>query len=187
MTQANQAATHERVATALAGIEGFDAAHLGPDQDGTLRVTATPASLHAICAALRDGAGFSANTFVTAVDHGVGRAQRFELFYQFLNVDAADRVRVRVMTEGEYPSVPTISDLWPGTSFSERECFDMFGIRFDGHPDLRRLLMPQGYDHHPLRKEFPHVGIEPDRLYREWDEQRRAEYALSEAARLEDK
>jgi NADH-quinone oxidoreductase subunit C/D len=54
----------------------------------------------------------------------------------------------------------------------ERECWDMFGIRFDGHENLRRLLMPEAYGHHPLRKEFPHQGIEPDRLYREWERER---------------
>jgi len=66
-------------------------------------------------------------------------------------------------------SVPSIIDLYPGAAYAERECYDMFGIVFDGHADLKRLLMPDGYDHFPLRKDFPHQGIEPDRLYREWD------------------
>ena len=70
--------------------------------------------------------------------------------------------------------VPTCTDLWPGAGYAERECYDMFGIEFDGNPDLRRLLMPEGYEHHPLRKDFPHQGIEPDRLYRAWDRERRA-------------
>jgi NADH:ubiquinone oxidoreductase subunit C len=64
----------------------------------------------------------------------------------------------------------------------ERECWDMFGIQFDGHENLRRLLMPEAYGHHPLRKEFPHQGIEPDRLYREWNRERiqRAEAKTSQ-------
>jgi NADH-quinone oxidoreductase subunit C len=69
--------------------------------------------------------------------------------------------------------VPSCCDLWRGASFSEREVWDMFGVRFEGHPDLRRLLMPEGYPHHPLRKDFPHQGIEPDKLYRDWDRERR--------------
>jgi NADH:ubiquinone oxidoreductase subunit C len=69
----------------------------------------------------------------------------------------------------DLPSVPTIVDLFPGAAYFERECYDMFGIWFDGHPSLRRLMMPEGYGHYPLRKDFPHQGIEPDRLYREWD------------------
>jgi NADH:ubiquinone oxidoreductase subunit C len=57
----------------------------------------------------------------------------------------------------------------------------MFGIRFDGHANLRRLLMPDEYGHHPLRKDFPHQGIEPDRLYREWDRERRKDWQPEEA------
>ena len=182
MSTPNEAATLERVAAAVPGLpEGAT----GTDHDGMVTVTATPDTLHDVCRALRDQAGFETNTLVTARDHGAGRPQRYELFYQFLSYAHGDRVRVRVLTEGEDPSVPTITDLWPGTSFSERECYDMFGVRFDGHPDLRRLLMPEGYDHFPLRKDFPHVGIQPDKLYREWDAERRAEYEAAEKARTE--
>ena len=73
--------------------------------------------------------------------------------------------------------MPTCTDLFPGAAFMERECYDMFGVRFEGHAHLRRLLMPEAYGHHPLRKDFPHQGIEPDRLYREWDRERRAEWS----------
>jgi NADH-quinone oxidoreductase subunit C len=175
--------TQARVEAALAGI--VDTAAIGPDHDGMVRVTATPGELHAVCTALKDTAGFDANTLVTARDHGVGKEERFELFYQFLSFANADRVRVRVMTRGDDPAVDTITDLWPGTAFSERECWDLLGVRFNGHERLRRLLMPEGFDHHPLRKDFPHVGIEPDRLYRQWDEERRAEFAAAEAERTQ--
>jgi NADH-quinone oxidoreductase subunit C len=121
---------------------------------------------------LRQRAGFEANTLVTGVDLYPSEP-RFEVVYQFLSFAHNDRVRVRVLVTEEDAHVPTCTDLWPGASFSERECWDMFGIRFDGHPDLRRLLMPEAYGHHPLRKDFPHQGIEPDRLYREWDRERR--------------
>jgi NADH:ubiquinone oxidoreductase subunit C len=69
--------------------------------------------------------------------------------------------------------LPSCIDLWPGAAYMERECFDLFGIVFEGHPGLKRLMMPDEYGYHPLRKDFPHQGIEPDRLYREWDRQRR--------------
>ena len=177
----NELNTASRVEAALQGL--LDADALVAARDGILTVRVKPEHLHAACAALRDQAGFETNTLVTARDHGVDKAARFELFYQFLSYAHGDRVRVSVMTTGDDPEVDTITDLWPGTKFSERECWDMFGVRFRGHDNLRRLLMPEGFDHHPLRKDFPHIGIEPDRLYRLWDEKRRAEYAADEKTR----
>jgi NADH-quinone oxidoreductase subunit C len=129
--------------------------------------------LHETLRRLRDQAGFTQCTFVTAIDHHP-REPRFQLNHQLLSVEHGDRVRVRAWLSGDFPSAPTCSDLWPGANWMEREVFDLFGIRFEGHRDLRRLMMPEGYEHHPLRKEFPHHGIEPDKLYRRWDRERRA-------------
>ncbi|MFT5049745.1 MAG: NADH-quinone oxidoreductase subunit C [Chlamydiales bacterium] len=138
--------------------------------DDSLCIEIEAGRLHEVMTALRDACGFEMSTFVTAIDRQ-GAAARFELNYGLLSVTHNDRLRVRTrVADGE--SVASVTDLWPGANFSERECFDMFGIGFDGHPDLRRLLMPEGYDHHPLRKDFPHQGIEPDRLYREWERSR---------------
>ena len=130
------------------------------------------AQLHDLLARLRDRGGFAQCTFVTAIDFHP-REPRFQVTHQLLSLEHNDRVRIHTFVRGDDAHVPTCTDLWPGANFSERECFDMFGIVFDGHPDLRRLLMPQGYEHHPLRKDFPHAGIEPDKLYRQWDAQRR--------------
>ena len=102
------------------------------------------------------------------------------MVYQFLSFEHADRVRVRAMTDGDEPEVDTITDLWKGTQFCERECWDLLGVRFRGHENLRRILMPEGFTHHPLRKDFPHIGIEPDRLYQKWDDERREAFAASE-------
>jgi NADH-quinone oxidoreductase subunit C len=157
----------ERVQAALASIPHA----LPPTRDGMVCIEVDAARVHDVCALLRDACGFETNTFVTAIDH-FPREPRFEVLWQFLSLARGDRVRVRARVNGSSPRVPTIIDLWPGAAFSERECYDMFGIQFDGHPDLKRLLMPDGYDHFPLRKDFPHQGIEPDRLYREWDERR---------------
>ncbi len=160
--------TAERVQAALTGVEHATV----PAKDGMLTLRVERGELIALLTALRDRAGFVTNTYVTAVDH-FPREPRYEISYQFLSIEHGDRVRVKTFAGSDDPSVPTCTPLWPGASFSERECFDMFGVIFSGHPDLRRLLMPDGYDHHPLRKDFPHQGIEPDRLYREWDRQRR--------------
>ena len=138
--------------------------------DGSPCLEVSLRDLTEVLGTLRRSCAFEMSTFVTAIDRSP-QEPRFEVNYGLLSVTHGDRMRVRTrVAEGE--SVPTVTGLWPGASFSERECFDMFGIQFDGHPDLRRLLMPDGYDHYPLRKDFPHQGIEPDRLYREWDRSR---------------
>lgn len=160
--------TRTRVSEAFGGIphrhrESGDGI-VGFDVDRT-HVRAALERLHA-------RAGFETNTLVTAVDH-LGEEPRFEVVWQFLSLEHSDRVRLATRVEERDPRVPSAADLWPGMSFSERECFDMFGLRFDGHPDLRRLLMPEEYEHHPLRKDFPHEGIEPRKLYDAWDRERR--------------
>ncbi|MCE9595964.1 MAG: NADH-quinone oxidoreductase subunit C [Planctomycetes bacterium] len=166
--------TRERVAAALEGLT-FE---LVDTRDGMLTLRVPSATVRTVLERLHGRAGFEQNTLVTAVDR-FPEEPRFDVIWQFLSYDHNDRVRVETRISGANPSVPTCTDLWSGASFSERECFDMFGIRFDGHPDLRRLLMPQGYTHFPLRKDFPHGGIEPDRLYREWDAKRRAEWGAN--------
>jgi NADH-quinone oxidoreductase subunit C len=124
---------------------------------------------------LKSRAGFEQMTFVTGVDH-MPAEPRFEVVHQLWSLANRDRVRVKTRVRADDAWVPTCVHMWPGASFMERECFDMFGIRFEGHPDLRRLLMPEEYEHHPLRKDFPHHGIEPDKLYRAWERERREEF-----------
>lgn len=167
MTVANS-----RIEAALVGLAYTGTC--GPD--GIECIAVEREVLHECLQRLRDRAGFAAVTFITAIDH-FPKEPRFELAHQLSAIENADRVRVITCVNGDDAHVPTCTDLWPGASFSERECFDMFGVQFDGHPDLRRLLMPQGYDHHPLRKDFPHAGIQPDRLFREWDRERRKDWS----------
>lgn len=160
--------TIERIAGALGGVTH----EVETPADGMPCLRVAHDQLRSVFEALKGSCGFEMSTLVTAVDHSPN-APRFELVWQFLSIQHNDRVRVRCISDDEFPSVPTIIDLWPGAAFFERECYDMFGVRFDGHDGLKRLLMPQAYEHHPLRKEFPHRGIEPDKLYREWDRKRR--------------
>lgn len=89
---------------------------------------------------------------------------RFNVVYHLAshkNVDDPDlrRLRVTVPVGGDNPSIATVSDIWVSATWAEREVWDMFGIRFDGHPDLRRILMPNGFESHPLRKEYPRRGL----------------------------
>jgi NADH-quinone oxidoreductase subunit C len=80
--------------------------------------------------------------------------ERFEVVLNLLSIEKAERLRVRVQVPESDPSLATAFDVWPGTEAMEREAFDMFGIRFDGHPDLTRILMPEDWDGHPLRKDY---------------------------------
>ncbi len=166
------ASTQARVTQALEGLT----TKLDRGAEGMLLVDLAREAVLEALTRLKQRAGFGQCTLVTAVDHYPDEP-RFEVVWQLLSHTDKDRVRVRTRVPLADAVVPSASALWPGAGWSERECFDMFGIRFEGHPDLRRLLMPEGYDHHPLRKEFPHRGIEPDRLYREWDRERRAQDA----------
>jgi NADH-quinone oxidoreductase subunit C len=156
------------VQSALEGLE----ASISTARDGMVTVSVAPARVHDAVRRLKERAGFETNTLVTAVDHFPAEP-RYELAWQFLSVSHNDRVRLHARVGGADPRIASIIDLFPGAAYSERECFDMFGIVFEGHAGLKRLLMPEEYDHFPLRKDFPHHGIEPDRLYREWDRKRR--------------
>jgi NADH-quinone oxidoreductase subunit C len=84
---------------------------------------------------------------------------RFELNYHLLSIDRGLRVRLRVRLAGLEPSVPTLTPVWPTANWHERENFDLFGIRFHGHPDLRRILMPDDWEGYPLRKDYPVEGF----------------------------
>ena len=174
--QGERTATLGRVAPALEGV----AHRVLEPRDGMAALELALGDLGPALRALKERAGFDMPTFVTAVDRSP-RAPRFELVHQLASLAHGDRVRVHSkVAEGE--SAPSCVALWPGAAYMERECFDMFGIRFDGHAGLKRLLMPDEFEHFPLRKDFPHQGIEPDRLYREWDRKRRESWH-PEAAR----
>ena len=107
------------------------------------------------CMALRDTPSlrFNAIIEVTAADY-FPREPRFEIVYHLLSVPKRQRLRLKVRAMAE-TRVPTIQGVWKGAGWPEREVWDMFGIIFDGHPDLRRLLMPEDWDGHPGRKDYP--------------------------------
>ena len=102
-------------------------------------------------------AGFEDLADITAVDWYPAEP-RFEMVYSLLSYQLKERLRVKVRLSGNDPSVESITSLWAGASSFEREVFDMFGIRFQGHPDLRRILLPDDWKGHPLRKDYPVEG-----------------------------
>jgi NADH-quinone oxidoreductase subunit C len=121
-----------------------------------------PASeLLAVLRYLRDEFAFDLLADVTAIDWAEGAAPRFTVVYHLLSTTRHAYLRVATnCASASAPAVPSAVSLWPGANWHEREAYDMFGIKFEGHPDLRRILMWDGYPHFPLRKEFPLSGIE---------------------------
>ncbi len=83
---------------------------------------------------------------------------RFELDYQLVSLERRDRVRLRTSVNAQQPIIESLVPVWPGANWMEREIFDLFGIRFEGHPDLRRILLPDGFEGAPLRRDFPTEG-----------------------------
>jgi len=83
---------------------------------------------------------------------------RFEVIYHLLSIPNKERVRLKVRLESASPAVESLTSVWPGANYFEREVFDLFGVRFTGHPYLRRILMPEDWEGHPLRKDYPVEG-----------------------------
>jgi NADH-quinone oxidoreductase subunit C len=117
------------------------------------------------CFALRDAPSlrFDVLIEVTAADY-FPREPRFEVVYHLLSIPNRTRLRVKVRARSE-DSVPTVQSVWKGAGWPEREVWDMFGIVFDGHPDLRRLLMPEDWEGHPARKDYPVQIRKPTQTY----------------------
>ncbi len=125
---------------------------------GELIVVATPSGLRTLVGHLRDNTACAFTTLIdiTAVDWP-GREQRFDVVYHFLSMPQNQRVRVKVAL-AEDQMIASITDLHPSANWFEREVFDMYGVMFSGHPDLRRILTDYGFRGHPLRKDFPTTG-----------------------------
>lgn len=85
--------------------------------------------------------------------------KRFGVVYNLYSLKSKHRIRLKTFTEEDDPNVPTVTGVWGTANWHERETFDMFGIVFEGHPDLRRIYMPEEFEHYPLRKDFPLMGI----------------------------
>jgi NADH-quinone oxidoreductase subunit C len=98
---------------------------------------------------------------ITSVDH-FGSEPRFEVVYELYSMTMSVHLRLKLRVSEDDPMVDTVSDIWPTADWHEREIYDMMGLKFNGHPDLRRILMWDGYPYFPLRKEFPLEGKPSD-------------------------
>ena len=127
--------------------------------ESTLRIQAS--SLREICLHARDKLGFNYLIDVSSVDH-FGNEPRYEVVYELYSMKDCVHLRLKIVVSEDDCTVPTVSDIWPTADWHEREVYDMMGIRFADHPDLRRILMWDGYPYHPLRKDFPLQGKQSD-------------------------
>jgi len=127
---------------------------------GDARVVAPRGSVFAVLRTLKEELGFDLLVDVTCVDylHYRGAKDRFGLVYLLANTQTAERITVRCFVNDPEPTVPSVVGLWQGANWLEREVWDLFGIRFSGHPDLRRIVLPEEFSAHPLRKDYPLKG-----------------------------
>jgi NADH-quinone oxidoreductase subunit C len=116
-------------------------------------------SLHQACTLLREDpiCPFNFLSDITCVDWYPDEP-RFHVVYHLLSIPKKERVRLKVRLNSASPAVESLTSLWPGANFFEREVFDLFGVRFTGHPNLRRILMPEDWEGYPLRKDYPVEG-----------------------------
>jgi NADH-quinone oxidoreductase subunit C len=125
---------------------------------GDVSLLIQPENIVSACRQVQ-GFGFELLSAMTAVDYWPQETPRFHVIYQFTSVAGNMVLTLRVPVPGINPSLPTISHLYRNANWRERELWDMFGIKFQGHPDLRRILMPADWEGHPLRKDYP-LGYE---------------------------
>lgn len=125
--------------------------------DSTVRneavIIVEPSKWQALAKWLATDGGFKFLSDLCAVDWPA-REPRFEVVYNLTDMEQLRRLRVRVPVAGTTPSIGSVTSIWPTAEWHEREAYDMFGITFEGHPDLRRILMPDEWEGHPLRKDY---------------------------------
>jgi NADH-quinone oxidoreductase subunit C len=156
----NKGAVYEGLAQNVA-IQTLRAAHTDAVTNakfdrGELTLVITAEAIRDICRILQR-AGYNFFEDVTCVDWYPAEP-RFQVTYHILSHKLKERIRLRVMVESIDPSVDSITPVWPAANFYEREVWDLFGVRFNGHPGLRRIMLPEEWDGHPLRKDYPVEG-----------------------------
>jgi NADH-quinone oxidoreductase subunit C len=124
-------------------------------------VTIDAAKVHDALSGLRDS-GYRLLVFLSCVDHLADASRtwpaRYEILYQLRNIETREQIRVRAFLDGEPPRIESVADMFPPANWDERETYDMFGVVFENHPELTRILMPDDWVGHPLRRDYPVGG-----------------------------
>jgi NADH-quinone oxidoreductase subunit C len=145
--------------SAAAAVEAFDADAVngGRFERNELTLDIAPPKIASICGFLKYDQNFIRLSSVTAVDRYPAEP-RFEVVYHLHAVDRNARVRLKCRVRGEDPVIESVTSVWRSANWYEREVFDLFGIHFLNHPDLRRIMMPDDWEGYPLRKDYPIAG-----------------------------
>jgi NADH-quinone oxidoreductase subunit C len=154
---------NKRIVEHLSSL-GQDVVESTEEFRGEFTITLKTDAIVSACTLLRDDADLAFDMLIdlTAVDRYRPEA-RFEVVYHLYSLKNRRYLSLKVQTDEDHPEVPSVTGVWPAANWHERETFDMFGIKFSGHPDLRRLYMPEEFEYYPLRKDFPLMGV-PDSL-----------------------
>jgi NADH-quinone oxidoreductase subunit C len=146
----------QAVAEAVEAFDG-DAVTAGGVKFGETTLEIQPAKIASVCGFLKYDQKFNRVSAVTAVDRYPAEP-RFEVVYHLHSTELNLRVRLKCRLKGESPEIESVTSVWRGADWYEREVFDLFGIRFTNHPDLRRIMMPDDWEGYPLRKNYPVTG-----------------------------
>src|SRR5689334_23435135 len=142
-----------------AAVDGFDSEAVtgGKFDWGELTLEVAPAKIASVCGFLKYDQKFIRLSSVTAVDRYPSEP-RFEVVYHLHSIERNERLRLKCRLPGGNPAIESVTSVWRSANWYEREVFDLFGIQFPGHPDLRRIMMPDDWEGHPLRKDYPVTG-----------------------------
>jgi NADH-quinone oxidoreductase subunit C len=146
----------QSVARAVEDFDG-DAVTGGKYDRKELTLEIAPGKIASVCGFLKYDQRFVRLSTVTAVDRYPSEP-RFEVVYHLHSIERKERVRLKCRLAGPNPEIESVTGVWSGANWYERELFDLFGIRFLNHPDLRRIMMPDDWEGHPLRKDYPITG-----------------------------
>jgi NADH-quinone oxidoreductase subunit C len=144
---------------AAAALEAWDAGAVkgGRSHAGQVSLEIAPERIVAVCEFLLKEHKFDRLSGITGVDW-YPTEPRFEVVYFLHSVERKERVRLKCRVGGEAPEIDSVTGVWPGANWYEREVFDLFGVRFRNHPNLRRIMLPEDWDGYPLRKDYPVDG-----------------------------
>ncbi|MEJ7847264.1 MAG: NADH-quinone oxidoreductase subunit C [Pyrinomonadaceae bacterium] len=131
------------------------------DSFGEVTLVVPRESIVDVCWSLKTRHGFDMLADLCGADRGPEEEPRFEVNYHLFSTEHYSRLRLKVLLSEDEPKVPTVTTIWKTADWHERETYDLFGVVFDGHPDLRRILLPSDFDGHALRKDYPLRGYEP--------------------------